>query len=82
MPLYYVDRFDGTAVIDDVGVDLPDTHAMRDYVRVVLTEMMRAERCTGEVSRCRASVRDASGRRLLEASLVLTLAPEPQPPCP
>ncbi len=30
MPLYYVDRFDGIAVIDDVGVDLPGLEAARD----------------------------------------------------
>ena len=81
MPLYYVDRFDGIAVIDDVGVDLPDSDAMRDYVRDVLTEMMRGEACTGAVSRCQASVRDASGRRVLEASLVLTISPERRPAC-
>ncbi len=57
MPLYYVDRFDGIAVIDDVGVDLPGLEAARDYVRSALIEMMSAEACTGEASRCQASVR-------------------------
>lgn len=82
MPLYYVDRFDGIAVIDDVGVELPDPDAMRGYVRDVLTEMMSVEACTGEVSRCQASVRDASGRRVLAATLVLTMSPEPPQACP
>ncbi|AWN55273.1 hypothetical protein [Methylobacterium sp. 17Sr1-1] len=75
MPCYYVDRFDGIVVFDDVGVELPDLNAARDYVRAVLTDMMNAESRIGE-ARCRAAVRDASGRRVLEASLVLTMSTE------
>ncbi|SFV05578.1 hypothetical protein SAMN02799631_04288 [Methylobacterium sp. 174MFSha1.1] len=82
MPCYYVDRFDGTVVLDDVGVELPDLNAARDYVRTVLTEMMSAESATGEAARCRAAVRDASGRRVLEASLVLTMSPQAAPATP
>ncbi|AWB23352.1 hypothetical protein DA075_22655 [Methylobacterium currus] len=78
MPLYYVNRFDGIAVIDDVGIELPDLDAARDHVRSVLTEMMNAERWTGGAARCRADVRDASGRPVLEASLILTMSPEPR----
>jgi hypothetical protein len=82
MPCYYVDRFDGIVVLDDVGVDLPDLSAARDYVRAVLMEMMNAESWSGEAARCRAAVRDASGRRVLEASLVLTMSPEVLPTNP
>lgn len=74
MPCYYVDRFDGIVVLDDVGVELPDLTAVRHYVRTVLTEMMNAESGTGEAARCRAVVRDTSGRRVIEASLVLTMS--------
>lgn len=76
MPCYYVDRFDDIVVFDDVGVELPDLNAARDYVRAVLTDMMNAESRIGAAARCRAAVRDASGRRVLEASLVLTMSTE------
>lgn len=73
MPLVYVDTFDGVATFDDVGIELADTNAIRDYVRSVLVKMLAAERCGDEGLRCRANVRDASGRQILAASLVLTL---------
>lgn len=73
MPRYYVDTFDGTVILDDVGTELPDLDAARDYVRLVLARMMSAEESSRRSARCRANVRDASGRRVLEASLVLTV---------
>ncbi|AWN45084.1 hypothetical protein DK419_01010 [Methylobacterium terrae] len=73
MPLYYIDTFDGTAILDDEGTELADLDAARDHVRVVLTKLMGEEAGIDERSRCRADVRDASGRRVLEASLVLTV---------
>ncbi|MGX7703619.1 DUF6894 family protein [Methylobacterium sp. Gmos1] len=82
MPCYYVDRVDGTVVIDDVGVELPDTNALLHHVRAVLTEMVTAEQWTGDATRCRAVVRDASGRRVIEASLLLTISSETRPARP
>ncbi|SEO80033.1 hypothetical protein SAMN04487843_1047 [Methylobacterium sp. ap11] len=73
MPLVYVDTFDGVATFDDVGVELADTSAIRDYVRSALVEMLAAEPCGDDGFRCHANVRDASGRQVLAASLVLTL---------
>ncbi|WP_171070240.1 DUF6894 family protein [Methylobacterium terricola] len=75
MPRYYIDTFDGTATLDDVGTELADLNAARDHVRHVLTKMMREEAGGDGRARCRAQVRDTSGRRVLEASLVLTLDP-------
>ncbi len=73
MPLYYIDTFDGTAVFDDAGTELADLDAACHHVRAALTKLMSEEAGLGERSRCRADVRDASGRRVLEASLVLTV---------
>lgn len=73
MPIVYVDTFDGVATFDDVGIELADTSAIRDYVRSVLINMLATERCGDDGLRCHANVRDASGRQVLAASLVLTL---------
>lgn len=78
MPRYYVDTFDGTAVLDDVGTEFQDVDAARDYVRLVLTKMMSEEDGVRQSARCRANVRDAEGRRVLEASLVLTMTAGPR----
>ena len=73
MARYYIDTFNRFAVLDDEGYELRDLGAASAVVRETLAAMMRDEGDKGPIVDLHADVRDASGRRVLTASLRMVI---------
>lgn len=73
MPRYYVDTLNGQAIIDDEGVDLPDTRAVHREVHKTLARMMLDEPDGRAAIQFRADVRDEGGRRIFTATLLMVI---------
>lgn len=79
MPRYFIDTFNGLAVIDDVGHELPDRATLRRVVKRTLSDLMRDE--TDEAGRMqfRANVRDETGTQIMTVTLLMIVDEHSEP---
>jgi hypothetical protein len=76
MPRLYFDVHDGTSIIDDMGVELPDADAARKEVWNALPAMAAQREADGDMAcQLRMDVRDESGKHLLHAALAMVIEP-------
>ena len=73
MPKFFVDTFDGRAIFDEEGYDLPDNKAVKDLVHIVLSGRMSRENTDSTGTRLRADVRNADGKLIMTARLTMTI---------
>lgn len=73
MQRYFIDTFDGEAVIDEKGQEFADLAAVRHQVHDALAVMMRYEPDGRSALQFRADVRDESGLRVMTATLLMVI---------
>lgn len=79
MPRFFVDTFNGLAVIDDVGHELPDRAVLRQVVKRTLSDLMRDETDDDRRVQFRANVRDETGTQIMTVTLLMVVDEHPEP---
>jgi len=74
MPRYFFDTYDGTVILDDEGLVLPDLTSARLEARRLLRDLLLDAAPGCDESRFRADIRDETGRVVVSATLVLAYA--------
>lgn len=70
MPRYYFDTVEnGRSSRDEVGIDLPDDEAAREYVGTVLPDMAHNGLPDGDIHTFECTARDAAGRTVYHAEM-------------
>ncbi|MFD0938583.1 DUF6894 family protein [Methylobacterium trifolii] len=73
MQRYYFDTFNGVVIFDDEGVMMPDLASAQEEAKRLLAELVHRSAADKDETEFRADVRDETGRRVLTATLLLTL---------
>ncbi|WP_131196055.1 DUF6894 family protein [Lichenihabitans psoromatis] len=73
MPLYFFDVHDGKIVPDEVGTELADLDAARDFACHMVLRMTASMSLRRDGVQIRVNVRDAGGARVMTGTLMFLI---------